>query len=223
MILGGDHELSVLDVATGTGFPAEQLYGLGYTNLTLLDGDPTLAEGTTRRFVELGINIPVGVEMWQTLTRTVRDPHDVVLIAENSLIAVDGWFEGQAVTGFEAVTRRLRETIEQFYAATSDHGRCLIGHAKRYKPGAQGSYYEGIYDHGDEEVKIIWVGEYDWETRVNTWTSTIEGPTVYGQAVRPIYIVTSDELTTIMYQAGFHQVEIVTIDECRDNILVGYK
>jgi len=218
-----DKNLSILDTASGSGFPTTDLYKAGFTNITASDADQKSVELLQKSFNDLGMPITVSEGMWQELADKIKNKFDVVLNADNSLVYMDGWSDNNIVSGTEKVFGRISLVLKNFYDVLNDGGLAIVGLGKHYHP--ENVKYTRDFDHTEngEEIKIKWDVVMDWQTRNQDWLTTIDGKTMEGSILRKNYLITKDELATLMKNAGFKSVHIFEPDGTRDNLIIGVK
>jgi hypothetical protein len=79
-----DKNLKIIDTAGGTGFPTLDLYKLGFTNLSVTDGNETYAKELQEKFKKEGMNIQTLHSSWQEIGTKVSDKYDAIVNADNS-------------------------------------------------------------------------------------------------------------------------------------------
>lgn len=218
-----DKNLELLDTAGGTGFPTMDLYNLGYKNLSVTDGDESLATELQKHFDDQHIGIKAIHASWQELNKKVSKTFDVVLNTDNSFVYMDGWVGGKTEEGKENVLARLKIGLQNFFDVTKPGGFTLIGLGKHYVPTFTHSIRDFKFSKNGENYDIKWEGIYDWDKRINEWTTTISSEESEGEFLRKAYLVTKEELADLMKQVGFKQVHIFEPDAARDNLIIGIK
>ncbi len=226
-------EARILDVGAGIGFPTANLFRDGYHNITALDGDVDSTKYSEKLFTDKGMKISVKHGKWQNLSDTIKDTYDVLLLADNALVYLDGWSGGPVVSGEEEVFERFRIVFREFLKVLEPNGMAVIGLGKHYEQTHQGVPEGG----GDKDNKIApfdlvrdgnpakmtWYISRDWQKRHQECRAVVEAKDFNGEILRIAYLVTKDELVKIMKEVGFSQVHILVPDNTRDNLIIGIK
>jgi hypothetical protein len=218
-----DKNLEILDTAGGTGFPTMDLYNLGYKNISVTDGDEVLAGELQKQFEAKGISIKAIPTLWQELGQKVSKKFDIVLNADNAFVYMDGWTGGKTVEGKDAVLARLKIGLENFYEVTKSGGLTIVGLGKHYVPTFTHSDRNFKFTKDGEDYDIKWEGIYNWDRRINEWTTTVESENHSGSFLRKAYLVTKEELADLMKKVGFKDVHVFEPENTRDNLIIGTK
>jgi SAM-dependent methyltransferase len=107
--LGPPDGLRVLDSACGTGFPAFELYRLGY-RMTCTDGSAFMLRRFSRNAEAAGVSLSPRQARWEELHERYEAEFDVVLCRGCSLVYA-GTFETDADPDWSAVERSVRSFV----------------------------------------------------------------------------------------------------------------
>jgi SAM-dependent methyltransferase len=130
-----DKNCSILDTASGGGFPTVDLYRAGFTKIEASDADEKSVKILESFFNELKMSIPVSEGRWQDLSKKIDKKYDVVINSDNSLVYMDGWPGGTPIaSGLEQISKRLSLALRSFYELLNDDGFVIIGLGKHYDP-----------------------------------------------------------------------------------------
>src|SRR5438874_1121032 len=102
-----DKNLKILDTAGDTGFPTFDLYKLGFTNLSVTDGNETYATELQEKFKSEGMEISAYHSSWQELGSKISEKFDVIVNADNSFVYMDGWMGGETPEKLENIFPRI--------------------------------------------------------------------------------------------------------------------
>lgn len=218
-----DKTLKILDTAGGTGFPTFDLYKLGFTNLSVTDGNETFAKELQEKFQLEGMNIQAHHSSWQELATKISEKFDAIVNADNSFVYMDGWNGGDTPEGMENIIPRMQLCLKNFFEVTKKNGIVVIGLGKHYVPTYTGTNRSFDSERDGEHFHTIWTAEYDWNKRVLTWTTKVESESSQGEFVKKAYLITKEELANQMKAVGFRKVYILEPDDTRDNLVIGFK
>ena len=218
-----DKTLKILDTAGGTGFPTFDLYKLGFKNLSVTDGNETYAKELQDKFKTEGMQISAYHSSWQELGNKISEKFDVIVNADNSFVYMDGWMGGETPEKLENIIPRIQLCLKSFFDATKDSGFVVIGLGKHYVPTYTGTNRSFDSERDGEKFHTTWTAVYDWDKRINIWTTRVESELSDGEVVRKSYLVTKEELAEQMKIAGFKNVYILIPDNTRDNLIIGFK
>lgn len=216
-------DISILDTAGGTGFPTLDLYDRGYRNISVTDGDEHLSTALQERFNSLQLKANVIQSRWHELSAKIDKQFDAVINVDNSLVYMDGWLGGDMAEGKEGATARLRLALENFYAATKEGGLTVVGLGKHYVPTVTRTQREFSSSRNGETFDIKWHAEYDWNKRVNEWTTIVTSESYKGEFLRKSYLITKHELVELMQSVGYKRVHVLEPDCTRDDLVIGIK
>lgn len=219
-----DKKLSILDTATGTGFPTIDLYNGGFKNIEASDADQTSVEMLKAYFQSVGISIPVSEGKWQELSKKISKKYDVLVNLDNSVVYMDGWTEGGAfASGSVEVFKRMSLVFRNFYEVLNEDGFAIMGLSKHYHTGTKDYSLSLPFSKDGKKIDIDWFGEINWETRENKWTVKVKGEDFEGEFLKRSYGITKEEMASLMRDVGFKKVHILEPDSTRDNFIIGLK
>jgi ubiquinone/menaquinone biosynthesis C-methylase UbiE len=218
-----DKNLKIIDTAGGTGFPTLDLYKLGFTNLSVTDGNETYAKELQEKFKKEGMNIQTLHSSWQEIGTKVSDKYDAIVNADNSFVYMDGWMGGETEEGAENIFKRVQVCLKNFLEILNKDGFAIIGLGKHYVPSYTGTNKQFESEKDGEHFHTDWSAVYDWNKRINTWTVKAESENSKGEFVKKAYLITKEELAEQMKKAGFRRVYVVVPDGTRDDLIVGIK
>lgn len=218
-----DKNLKILDTAGGTGFPTFDLHKLGYTNLSVTDGDETFARELGVKLKEEELNIPAYHSSWQELGDKITEKFDAIVNADNSFVYMDGWNGGETPEGLENILPRIQLCLKNFLEVIKDDGTVVIGLGKHYVPTYTGTNRVFESERDGEHFHTDWKAVYDWDKRILNWTTKVESESSEGEFVKKAYLITKEELAEQMKIAGFKNVYILIPDNTRDDLVIGFK
>lgn len=226
---------AILDSACGIGFPSVELWRVGFSNITICDGDPSSLEFLRSRLTNFGVKVRSVVSAWDTLSQLGEAQFDVVLNLGNSFVYMDGWnsdFDGYepVSASFSHIEDRCRHILREFRHVLKTDGKVVIGLAKHYDR----STLDGAYANpltctiqsgtvGGIDLPLEWTGVYNWSKRTHLWKTHVDTEAYFGTAIRMAYLFTKDELAMFMRSAGFREVRVIETEYARDNFIVGIK
>lgn len=215
----------VLDTACGTGFPSLDLLKQGYSNITCVDADREMLAIFERKVNLQGIIPKIIVSCWQDLNLKVFDVYDIVLNCENSFVYLDTWNNDQGMASTEnEIFTRMRQVLKNFYGCLSPSGKMVIGLAKNNQKNFNEATIElGTTDYKGKKVNVLWKLYYNWSTRIKTSVivTGFDGKEV--TVPYKSYLIDRQELAALMREVGFNQVEVVSVDDIYDDLLIGSK
>lgn len=219
-----DKKVSILDTASGSGFPSTDLYKDGFTNIETSDADKKSAKILESFFNDLKLSIPVSVGKWQELAEKIDKKFDVVINCDNSFVYMDGWTEnGDFVEGTDNVFQRVSIVLKNFYEILKQDGFVVIGLGKHYHPGTLEYKLPLEYSKDRSGISIEWFGTMDWQKRENRWIVKVSGKDFQGEFLKRSYTITKEEIAELMKKVGFEKVHIIEPDGPKDNFIVGLK
>ena len=233
---------SILDTASGLGFPTEQLYDRGFHRIDACDADAASVRRFQLQLERRGVSVKVFQSTWQDLAYTTCRGYDVILNVDNSFVYMDGWevesphYRAHFRPGKEHAFQRGRSLLLGFHNTLNPNGSLIIGIGKHYQPPSKtysivcatdpgfsfNTRFSPVYVDG-MPITITWHGCFNWEERVHDWWTTIEGDTVEGVVLRRSYLYTKNELAQLMVDVGFARADIVENEDMRDDLVVGIK
>lgn len=204
-----DPTLAILDTASGTGFPTIDLYEMGYTNISCVDGDANSVMRLRTLFREKGLSLSVTQAFWQDLDTAMDKTFDVVINTDNSLIYLDGWMKTTTSVPEEG-RERIAKVLQNFRQCLKPNGRAIIGACDTYPETVTertGLQKEIIYQ--GKPALMTWHSHYDWKHRIRRWTVTVKAGDTEVKEVMESYIVKTEEMTELMKKAGFKDVQSI--------------
>jgi len=207
LLAHGDSSQTVFDTAAGVGFPAKQLYDAGFSNLFCSDADPDLLRQLMDLLDAKDNAVPVLCVDWQSLPSVVMNKFDTVLCLDASIGFMDSWSAGAMVSGPEAVLRRVKEVLRNFYDVTADGGHFYVGLQKNNNRLNTERY---VMDVGTAELDgspatATWDMRYDWEQRRKTWVNKVVYRGETYEQVRHSYLFDKSELSKMLVEVGFEE------------------
>ncbi|BDB43886.1 MULTISPECIES: glycine/sarcosine N-methyltransferase [Mycobacterium] len=123
-ILRTHRKMSILDVATGTGFHSIRLLESGF-DVTSVDGSAPMLGKAFENGQKRGLILKTAQADWRELNRTIRGKYDAIICLGNSFTHLHSEHD-------------RRKTLAEFYAALHHDGILILDHRN----------YDEMLDHG---------------------------------------------------------------------------
>lgn len=214
----------IVDVASGSGFPALALAERGYS-IDAFDGFKDQAELYNTRAAERGVDTTCQQVLWQDLPNTAEaERYDLAFCRGNSFIyALGGWNELAEIDGATALLEYTR-TAKIFYDLIKPGGHLYIDKFKDTEVSHKDKVAEIQVADGESEDLVFWTERFPEQKirRASMLRITSDGTETGTPNIS--YDLTIPELKSVLLQAGFTSVEEISIpSETTFTVLLAHK
>ncbi len=200
-LLRSESVRNIFDAACGTGFPALELFELGY-NLTCSDGSEEMLEQFNLRSKG---RLNAKKLDWRELAEHYGQEFDAVLVRGNSLIYANSW--NQKKINSQKARFIIFESLRNFYRVLKKSGFLYVD---LYNENEQPHKLDlgNIVFNGNSE-RWIWGIEHDWNNRIRTWyIERIDLATAKEVKHNSYsYLIKHEELIELLKKTSFQSIE----------------
>jgi len=184
---------SILDTSGGTGYPSIEFAQMGW-DISYADSSLEMYEFFNKKLKEKKLIVPSFLVKWQNLNSKIDKKYDALLCRGNSFTYIDGY----DTKSYNPTT--IKENMQ----------RSLVLDLLKEKHKTQSIKKEEDFKTYHSSTKV----SYNEITNVRTITESIkffDNDTIYNFTLYG-YIITEQELKSMLYDAGFISVDKIEIN-----------
>jgi len=197
---------SILDTSGGTGYPSIEFAQMGW-DISYADSSLEMYEFFNKKLKEKKLIVPSFLVKWQNLNSQIDTKYDALLCRGNSFTYIDGYDTKSYNPA--TIKENMQRSLVQFYNQLNPNGVLYIDLLKE-KHKTQSVKKEEDFETYHSSTKV----SYNETTNIRTITESIkffDNDTIYNFTLYG-YIITEQELKSMLYDAGFISVNKIEID-----------
>jgi len=197
---------SILDTSGGTGYPSIEFAQMGW-DISYADSSLEMYEFFNKKLKEKKLIVPSFLVKWQNLNSKIDKKYDALLCRGNSFIYIDGY--DIKTYNPRIIKENMQRSLVQFYNQLNLNGVLYIDLLKE-EHKTQSVKKDENFKTYCSSTKV----SYNEITNVRTITESIkffDNDTLYNFTMYS-YVITEQELKSMLYDAGFISVNKIEID-----------
>ncbi|MBX4198056.1 class I SAM-dependent methyltransferase [Candidatus Parcubacteria bacterium] len=200
-------ESQILDTCAGSGFPALDMYAIGYKNITCVDASEDQIELFNAKAEAKGLDVRSEKCLWEDLPAHFDPEQFKALICKSSIwYAGGGWNKDVEITK-ESTLKALRDTLSAFYSLLAKGGVLYLDKFKDSEVDHKDTV--GVFEVDGKKKELIFWTNRDKEAGIRRAKMIIKDVETGVEDGLPnvTYDLKEEELEEMLHEVGFSVVK----------------